>query len=180
MVSKALENAINSYENHIFSNGVDEELINAYVLAANTAILEEKEIEYGLKISARAKEIIEYYVLKLSGDDIWALERYCQINDEKYTLVDNYYELLKIESYYLFESFIQYMEKDRNYLKRFYQPRRKTLKIVVDDLQKLEDEPIKFQGVSQPSRTGKSTVCILFLCWIALKRPNSHSAMGGH
>ena len=180
MVSKELENAIKDYENHILNFGVDEELINAYVLAANTAILEEKEIEYGLKISARAKEIIEYYVLKLSGDDIWALERYCQINDEKYTLVDNYYELLKIESYYLFESFIQYMEKDRNYLKRFYQPRRKILKIVVDDLQKLEDEPIKFQGVSQPSRTGKSTVCILFLCWIALKRPNSHSAMGGH
>ena len=180
MVSKELENAIKDYENHILNFGVDEELINAYVLAANTAILEEKEIEYGLKISARAKEIIEYYVLKLSGDDIWALERYCQINDEKYTLVDNYYELLKIESYYLFESFIRYMEKDRNYSKRFYQPRRKTLKIVVDDLQKLEDETIKFQGVSQPSRTGKSTVCILFLCWIALKRPNSHSAMGGH
>lgn len=180
MVSKELENAIKDYENHILNFGVDEELINAYVLATNTAILEEKEIEYGLKISARAKEIIEYYVLKLSGDDIWALERYCQINDEKYTLVDSYYELLKIESYYLFESFIQYMEKDRNYSKRFYQPRRKTLKIVVDDLQKLEDEPIKFQGVSQPSRTGKSTVCILFLLWIALKRPNSHSAMGGH
>ena len=180
MVSKELKNAIKYYENHILNYGVDEELINAYVLAANTAILEEKEIEYGLKISARAKELIEYYVLKLSGDDIWALERYCQINNEKYTLVDNYYELLKIESYYLFESFIQYMEKDRNYSKRFYQPRRKTLKIVVDDLQKLEDETIKFQGVSQPSRTGKSTVCILFLCWIALKRPNSHSAMGGH
>lgn len=180
MVSKELKKVIKYYENHILNYGVDEELINAYVLAANTAILEEKEIEYGLKISARAKELIEYYVLKLFGDDIWGLERYCQINDEKYTLVNNYYELLKIESYYLFESFIQYMEKKRNYLKRFYQPRRKTLKIVVDDLQKLEDENIKFQGISQPSRTGKSTVCILFLLWIALKRPNSHSAMGGH
>ena len=31
-----------------------------------------------------------------------------------------------------------------------------------------------------PSRTGKSTICILFLLWIAMKRPNSHSAMGGH
>ena len=180
MASLELQRAVKGYENYIERKGIDEELINAYVLAANTAILEEKEIEYGLKISARAKELIEYYVLKLSGDDIWALERYCQINDEECPLVDNYYELLKIESYYLFESFIRYMEKDRNYSKRFYQPRRKTLKIVVDDLQKLEDETIKFQGVSQPSRTGKSTVCILFLCWIALKRPNSHSAMGGH
>ena len=180
MASLELQRAVKGYEDYIERKGIDEELINAYILAANTAILEEKEIEYGLKISARAKELIEYYVLKLSGDDIWALERYCQINDEECPLVDNYYELLKIESYYLFESFIRYMEKDRNYSKRFYQPRRKTLKIVVDDLQKLEDETIKFQGVSQPSRTGKSTVCILFLCWIALKRPNSHSAMGGH
>lgn len=31
-----------------------------------------------------------------------------------------------------------------------------------------------------PSRVGKSTICIFFLAWVALRRPNSHSAMGGH
>ena len=31
-----------------------------------------------------------------------------------------------------------------------------------------------------PSRVGKSTICIFFLAWVAGKRPNSHSAMGGH
>lgn len=180
MASQELKNAIIGYESHISKNGVSEELINAYVKAVNVAICVEKDIEYGLKISARAKSIIEYCVLKLSGGDIWALDKHCQINNEEFGLLNNYYELLKLESYYLFESFIMYMEKERNFSKRFYQPRRKTLKTVVDDLQKLEDENIKFQGVSLPSRTGKSTLCILFLCWVAMKRPNSHNAMGGH
>ena len=180
MASQELKNAIIDYESHISKNGVSEELINAYVKAVNVAICVEKDIEYGLKISARVKSIIEYCVLKLSGGDIWALDKHCQINNEEFGLLNNYYELIKLESYYLFESFIMYMEKERNFSKRFYQPRRKTLKTVVDDLQKLEDENIKFQGVSLPSRTGKSTLCILFLCWVAMKRPNSHNAMGGH
>ena len=73
------------------------------------------------------------------------------------------------------------MEKNRNPSKRFYDPRRKTLRVVVDDLQAHEDnKKSKFYGLSMPSRVGKSTICIFFLAWIAMKRPNSHSAMGGH
>ena len=37
MVSKELENAIQGYENYILANGIDEELINAYVMACETA-----------------------------------------------------------------------------------------------------------------------------------------------
>ena len=93
-----------------------------------------------------------------------------------------YWDAMRFESPHLFESFIYYMEKNRQPKKRFYEPRRETLHVVVEDLQGLEDrtDGIKFYGLSQPSRTGKSTVCIFFLAWIALKRPNSHSAMGGH
>ena len=54
------------------------------------------------------------------------------------------------------------------------------MKVVVDDLQDLEDGKLDFYGLSMPSRVGKSTVCIFYLSWIAGKRPNSHSAMGGH
>lgn len=48
------------------------------------------------------------------------------------------------------------------------------------DLQDLEDRKLDFYGLSMPSRVGKSTICIFFLAWVAGKRPNSHSAMGGH
>jgi hypothetical protein len=72
------------------------------------------------------------------------------------------------------------MERNRSPKKRFYQPRAKTLKIVVDDLQDLEDGIIEFYGLSLPPRVGKSTVCIFFLAWIAGRNPDLHNAMGGH
>lgn len=101
-----------------------------------------------------------------------------QTCDEKYG--EMYWKAMLYEAPHLFESFILYMEKNRPYQKRFYEPRRKTLKVVAQDLQDLEDGKFKFYGLSMPSRVGKSTMCIFFLAWIALKRPNSHSAMGGH
>lgn len=92
-----------------------------------------------------------------------------------------YWKAMLFEAPFLFESFIFYMEKNRSKSKKFYEPRRKTLKIVVDDLQEYEDnKKSKFYGLSMPSRVGKSTICIFFLAWIAMKRPNSHNAMGGH
>lgn len=152
-------------------------------MATETALNVEKDKDFGLKISKRAKEVIETFVLTSTGGTIWDLEKYQQNNQTlPYDIVNKYYQILKLESFYLFESFIFYMEKNRSWQKRFYQPRRKTLKCVVDDLQSLEDktENRVFYGLSMPSRVGKSTVCIFFLAWIAFKRPNSHSAMGGH
>lgn len=181
MASKEIISAIQSYENYISRHGISEEVIDAYVQATNTAIIGEKDIDYGINVSARAKELIEQFVKQRTGGDIWELEKYQQTNGTTYDLVDKYYDVLKLESYERFESFIYYMERKRSYVKRFYQPRRKTLKTVVEDLQSLEDSGSqKFFGLSLPSRTGKSTVCIFFLAWIAMKRPNSHSAMGGH
>lgn len=84
------------------------------------------------------------------------------------------------EAPFWFESFLIYMEKNRFPEKRFYEPRRKTLKNVVQALQDLEDRKIEFLGISLPPRTGKSSLCIFFISWIMGKRPNSHNAMSGH
>lgn len=179
-MSVELKEKVQEYENYILANGVDERVIEAYIAASKVAYQAENDSKYGLELSKRAKELIETLVVDLTGGSIWDLEKYSQDNNVEYDLINQYYELLKMESFYRFESFIYCMERKRPYKKRFYHPRRKTLRIVVEDLQTLEDNPIKFQGISQPSRTGKSTICILFLLWIAMKRPNSHSAMGGH
>lgn len=103
-----------------------------------------------------------------------------RINMRSATLSDNYWNVIRLESLYVFESFIIAMERFRPPAKRFYNPRKMTLSTVVEDLQGLEDGKYKFCGLSMPSRTGKSTICLLFLSWIALKRPNSHNALGGH
>ncbi len=180
MASQSLISTVDSYENYIEKNGIDESVMDAYIEASEVAIKTEKDIPYGLQLTKRCKEIIERFCVEHSGVGIWDLEKYAQDNDEEYPLIDKWYKTLKTESYYDFESFMFYMERKRHYSKRFYFPRRHTLKIVVNDLQDLENRIIKFYGLSMPSRVGKSTICIFFLAWVSLRRPNSHSAMGGH
>ena len=92
-----------------------------------------------------------------------------------------YWETVKAESFEFFESYILYMEHKRPYEKRFYEPRSGTLKVVVDDLQKLEDsKDQRMYCLSLPSRTGKSTLIVFFLSWVSLRHPESHNAMGTH
>lgn len=180
MASKELIDTVNQYDNFIKAHPVDESVISAYVEACKVAINGEKDIEYGLQLTNKSKGIIEQFCMKQTGGTIWDLEKYAQDHNAPYDLIDKYYEILKLESYYNFESFMYYMERKRNWSKRFYYPRRKTLKVVVNDLEDLENRKIKFYGLSMPSRVGKSTICIFFLAWVAMRRPNSHSAMGGH
>ena len=182
MASNQLRQYVANVETLIKQYGATTEYIDALVQASNVAFQTENDSKYGLTVTSMVKGLIEQIIKSQTGVEIWPFERYCQQNDLKFDILDKYYEVLKIESEYLLESFILYMEKNRSYEKRFYLPRRKTLKIVIDDLQALEDRVgnRKFFGLSMPSRVGKSTCCIFFLGWIALKRPNSHSAMGGH
>lgn len=85
-----------------------------------------------------------------------------------------------LRAHYSFEAYLQVMESKRSPQKRFYEPREGSLKVLVDELQNLDDGKYKFLGISLPPRVGKSTICIFFLTWVMGKRPNSHSAMSGH
>lgn len=182
MPSKELTSALNSYEKFYNDHGLSLELVNAYHLAVFWANEKDNDIETALKIAPRAKELMNQYVINGAGGDIWELEKFCFANKTGHEMVDKWYEILELEAPHKFESFIYYMEKNKPYAKRFYLPRRNPMKTVVSDLQDLEDRKSgkKFYGLSMPSRVGKSTDCIFFLTWIGLKRPNSHSAMGGH
>lgn len=177
-----LESLISDCEKYISQNGIDENIINAYCEVCQLA-KNEGEIGTMLKCTARTKEVINDYCTdpkQFNGKDIWEVEKVVQESGSEYALLNQFYDVLKLESYYDFESFMFYMERKRHWTKRFYFPRRKTLKVVVKDLKDLENRIIKFYGLSMPSRVGKSTICIFFLAWVALRRPNSHSAMGGH
>lgn len=175
-----LESLISDCEKYISQKGIDENIIEAYYNVCQLA-KNEGEIDTMLKCTTRTKELINGYCTKqFNGKDIWEVEKVVQESDSEYPLLNQFYDVLKLESYYNFESFMFYMERKRHWTKRFYFPRRKTLKVVVKDLEDLENGIIKFYGLSMPSRVGKSTICIFFLAWVALRRPNSHSAMGGH
>lgn len=181
-MNSELYQLIDECEKYISQNGIDENIIETYYNVCQLA-KNEREIDAMLKCTARTKKLINSYCIdpkQFNGKDIWEVEKVVQESDSEYPLLNQFYDVLKLESYYNFESFMLYMERKRHWTKRFYFPRRHTLKIVVNDLQDLENRIIKFYGLSMPSRVGKSTICIFFLAWVALRRPNSHSAMGGH
>lgn len=180
MANSELLEKINEYENYIKVNGIDETVINAYCMACETAMSDKNNIDYGLTVCARAKELIEEFVMKSTGGTINNLDMYVQKNNVSYDILNKWYEILKIEAPYWFESFLFYMEKNRKIEKRFYEPRKKTLHIVVSDLQELEDGELDFLGISLPPRVGKSTLCIFFMAWVIGRHKTSHNAMSGH
>lgn len=167
-------------EKLISQNGATMQHIEIIYGLADISINQKNDKEYGLKLSARAKELLEKLIFDKVNADVWKLDEYCRQNNVEVPELDLFWKIILLETYDNFESFILYMEKKRPFGKKFYLPRRKTLRVVAQDLMDLENRIIKFYGLSMPSRVGKSTICIFFLAWIALKRPNSHSAMGGH
>ena len=175
-----IEILIHSYDRMYKKEGLTDETLKAYVDAANYLMFTEKKRDDALLLCARVKAYAFRAIEEKTGGDFWALERYCQQNNVLYQIVERVYEIFLLESWDNLESFIFYMEKNREQKKRFYLKRKEALRPVLMDLEDLANRYIKFLGVSLPSRTGKSTLCIFFLTWIAMKRPNSHSAMCGH
>lgn len=79
-----------------------------------------------------------------------------------------------------FESYLLYTEWDREPDKKFYPPRRKVLKQVVDALQELADDKLDLLAISMPPGSGKTTLAIFYLTWLAGKYPNEPMLTGSH
>lgn len=81
---------------------------------------------------------------------------------------------------YDFDLYLLYVEWNREPEKKFYPPRRKVLKQVVDTLQDLADDRLDLLAVSLPPGTGKTTLAIFYLTWLAGKIPNDPILTGSH
>lgn len=81
---------------------------------------------------------------------------------------------------YDFDSYLLYVEWNREPDKKFYPPRRKVLKQVVDALQELADDKLDLLAISLPPGAGKTTIAIFFLTWLAGKIPNDPMLTGSH
>ena len=79
-----------------------------------------------------------------------------------------------------FESYLLYVEWNREPEKKFYPPRRKVLKQVVDALQDLEDDKLDLLAISLPPGSGKTTLAIFYLTWIGGKHADEPSLTGSH
>ena len=82
-------------------------------------------------------------------------------------------KVLLMAAPYDFDSYIRFVEWDRQPDKQFYMPRRKVLKQVVDAMQDLADDKLDLLAISMPPGTGKSTLAIFYLTWLAGKYPDA-------
>lgn len=75
------------------------------------------------------------------------------------------YKLLKFSALQNFDHFMQAMEYDREASSKFYVPRRKVLKPMVDAIQALEDGYISEIFLSLPPRVGKTGLTTFYVLW---------------
>lgn len=87
---------------------------------------------------------------------------------------------LLFDAPYDFQAYCMYIEWNRANDKRFYLPRRKQLLQVVKALQRLADDELDLLAVSMPPGTGKSTLAIFFLTWLAGRNPEKPILGGSH
>ena len=183
MASSSLISTVNGYENYIQVHGVDEQVIDAMEEAARVAILTEKDVEYGLKVSARAKELTEQFIFQSTGGTPWDLEKYSFQNKVSYEILDKYYGILLLEAQNkVVDSAFQYLEKKREPKERFYMPRKKQfLKIgLIDALQGMIDDRYDILCVSLVPGAGKTTVEKMFHALVAGWFPRDFSLFYSH
>ena len=134
----------------LLERGVDYRTVAA-ILAQSQYILKDypDERKYCFAYSKAVKDI--------------ALRQYAETLKPEWD--EMYWQTMLWEAPMLLDSYCLYIEKNRKPQERFYQPRRKTLKKVVDKLQALEDDELDELFLHQPPRTGKSQVITEATSW---------------
>lgn len=87
---------------------------------------------------------------------------------------------LLFDAPYDFDAAIRYAEWNREPRKKFYEPRRKQLKVAVDALQELEERKIRLLGIMMPPGAGKTTTGIMYLIWSGMRHPELSILGGSH
>ena len=102
------------------------------------------------------------------------------VKDGNSDAVDLYYKTHLFDAPICFDSYMIYTEKNREWKKQFYLPRRKQLKQVADAMQDLAERKTRLLAVSLPPGTGKTTLALFFLTWLAGKDPQKPILTGSH
>ena len=125
----------------LLERGVDYRTVAA-ILAQSQYILKDypDERKYCFAYSKAVKDI--------------ALRQYAETLKSEWD--EMYWQAMLWEAPMLLDSYCLYIEKNRKPQERFYQPRRKTLKKVVDKLQALEDDELDELFIHMPARVGKA------------------------
>ena len=119
------------------------------------------------------------YLEKLS-DELEAIIP--QMDDLKIMLdlYDLHRKVVFLAAPYSFHCYLLAVEWNREPKKKFYPPRRMVLKQVVDALQELHDDKLDLLAISLPPGSGKTTLAIFYLTWLAGKHSDEPMLTGSH
>lgn len=159
----------------------------------------EQLLEKILENSKRTHSLQAYTDLKdmcrevMKTDTKLATRYLLQLSDEledRLAMVDNLSELKELFALHRkvvflggehsFHLYLLAVEWNRDLEKKFYPPRRKVLREVVDALQGLEDDLLDLLAISLPPGSGKTTLAIFYLTWLAGKHPDEPMLTGSH
>lgn len=183
MSSQYLQKKVSEYENYIARKGIDESVIDAMSMAAEVAILQEKDVKYGLTVSARAKELLNQFVLGQTGGTLWDLEKFSFQNKTWYEILDKFYSVLLLEAKNrVVDSYLLYLEKKREPKERFYAPKRKQFNKfgLIQAYQGAIDDLYDIICVSMPPGTGKTTLLKFFNSAVIGWYPNDYNLFYSH
>lgn len=94
--------------------------------------------------------------------------------------LDLYKKALLFDARVNFDAYLQYVEFNRPREKKFYIPRRRQLKPIVDEMQRLAINELELLAISLPPGVGKTTLSLFFLTWLAGKEPANPILSGSH
>lgn len=130
---------------------------------ANEVIREDKEL------SRKLANKVRFLALRL-----------CATGDIKYYDLYNKALLFLAQEHKDFDSYLLYVEKNRDPEDRYYQPRRNKICWLVQKMQRLIDDELDILSISMPPGTGKTTLGEFFISFVMGHYPNTPNLMSSH
>lgn len=130
---------------------------------ANEVIREDKEL------SRKLANKVRFLALRL-----------CETGDIKYYDLYNKALLFLAQEHKDFDSYLLYVEKNRDPEDRYYQPRRNKIYWLVQKMQRLIDDELDILSISMPPGTGKTTLGEFFISFVMGHYPNTPNLMSSH
>lgn len=130
---------------------------------ANEVIREDKEL------SRKLANKVRFLALRL-----------CATGDIKYYNLYNKALLFLAQEHKDFDSYLLYVEKNRDPEDRYYQPRRNKIYWLVQKMQRLIDDELDILSISMPPGAGKTTLGEFFISFVMGHYPNTPNLMSSH
>lgn len=130
---------------------------------ANEVIREDKEL------SRKLANKVRFLALRL-----------CATGDIKYYDLYNKALLFLAQEHKDFDSYLLYVEKNRDPEDRYYQPRRNKIYWLVQKMQRLIDDELDILSISMPPGTGKTTLGEFFISFVMGHYPNTPNLMSSN